>query len=369
MAQTAHVEAEAERAPRLRLEPPYPELPAGPAGRVRLRWRAPAGEGGDGAGAGLAAPGELFEGQIAALERGLPRPELRSPAERALAVALRALSGPPGPLRFRDLTWEFGRRTYTMGVVNVTPDSFSGDGVGDDPGSALERARQLVSEGADAIDLGGESTRPGHRPVALEQELRRVLPALERMRGRLSVPIFIDTSKAEVARRALELGADAINDVWGLRRDPAMAGVVAAAGVPVVCMHNQEGHQYRDLMAELERGLRRSLELAAAAGIPESDVVLDPGIGFGKVRGQNFEVLRRLPELRLLGRPLLLGTSRKSLIGWLLDDRPVEGRLLGTAATVAWSVAAGADVVRVHDVAAIRDVVRVTDALARGLPS
>jgi dihydropteroate synthase len=178
----------------------------------------------------------------------------------------------------------------------------------------------------------------------------------------------VDTSKADVARAALDSGADGINDIWGLRRDPEMAGVVARARVPVVCMHNRTNHEYRDLMGELQAELRSSLRIAEEAGIPRELVVLDPGIGFGKVPEQSYEVLRRLCELRVLGCPVLVGTSRKSLIGWLLDERPVEGRLLGTAATVAWSVANGADIVRVHDVGQIRDIVRVMDELSRRFP-
>ena len=226
-----------------------------------------------------------------------------------------------------------------------------------------------MAEGADAIDLGGESTRPGHAEVEAGEEIGRVIPALKLIAGELGVPVFVDTSKAAVARAALVAGADGINDIWGLRRDPEMAAVVAAAKVPVICMHNQIGHEYSDLMGELLSHLQGSLHLAQTAGIPRDLVLLDPGIGFGKTPAQNYEVLRRLIELRTLGCPVVVGTSRKSLVGWVLDERPVEGRLLGTAATVAWSVGGGADVVRVHDVAQMRDVVRIIDVMARRPPS
>jgi dihydropteroate synthase len=313
----------------------------------------------------------LLEGKLADLlgRAGVARSG-RQDGEPLIAVreALERLSSPAPALRVGQSVWEFGDRTYLLGVVNVTPDSFSGDGVGGSPEAAVARALRLVAEGADAIDLGGESTRPGHQPVAADEELGRVLPALELIAAEVAVPIFVDTSKSEVAKAALAAGAHGVNDIWGLRRDPDMAQVVADATVPVICMHNHIGTQYLDLMRDLLAGLKQSLRLAEAAGIPRDRVVLDPGIGFGKGPAQNYQVLRRLCELRTLGCPILVGTSRKSLIGWLLDGRPVEGRLMGTAATVAWSITAGADIVRVHDVAEIRDVTRVIDALIRRPP-
>ncbi|HUY55680.1 MAG TPA: dihydropteroate synthase [Candidatus Nanopelagicaceae bacterium] len=284
---------------------------------------------------------------------------------RAVANAARALLRPPPPLRLGSARWEFGRRTYLLGVLNVTPDSFSGDGVGGSLGAARERARQLVAEGVDAIDVGGESTRPGHQMVPPNEELRRVVPVLEMLADEFSVPLFVDTTKAVVARAALAAGAVAVNDVWGLRGDPEMAAVVAAADAAVVCMHNQQGVTYRDLRGEVLAGLRESQRLAVEAGIPADRVLVDPGFGFGKTPQQSLELLTHLEEFRVLGRPLLVGTSRKSMVGWMLDNRPVGGRLLGTAATVAWAASRGADVVRVHDVAAMRDVTRVIDRLAR----
>ena len=301
-------------------------------------------------------------GALRALARSLEAGDLRSGLLRVSG----ALDGPPRALRLGGRSWPFGERTYILGVVNVTPDSFSGDGVGDSVEAALARGRQLVAGGADALDVGGESSRPGHQPVSAEEELRRVGPAVAALAGELDVPLFVDTWKSEVAAAALAAGACAVNDIWGLRRDPRMAGVASAAGAAVVCMHNQEGVEYADLGADLATSLQASVALALTAGIPPSQVVLDPGIGFGKTPAQSLAALRLVPLLKLFGFPLLVGTSRKSLVGWLLGDRPVGERLMGTAATVAWAASAGADIVRVHDVAEIRDVVRVVDRLGKG---
>jgi dihydropteroate synthase len=280
-----------------------------------------------------------------------------------LRMAARGLSRPPRQLRLGPHSWRFGRRTYLLGVINVTPDSFSGDGLGAAPAAALARALELVAEGADALDVGGESSRPGHAPVPEAEELRRVIPAIEVISAAVGVPVFVDTAKAEVARAALGAGAVAVNDIWGLRGDPKMAGVVAAAGAAVVCMHNQVGTAYADLRGEVLQGLTESLRVAARAGIAGAQVVLDPGFGFGKTPRQSLELLAHIRELRTLAQPLLVGTSRKSLVGWMLGNRPVEGRLFGTAATIAWAAGGGADVVRVHDVAEMRDIVRVVDRL------
>jgi len=305
----------------------------------------------------------IVTGTLAALASLGPR---LGPAGELISNAARRLRRPPAPLRLGTTSWRFGRRTYLLGVLNLTPDSFSGDGVGDSLRAALERAHQLVAEGADALDVGGESTRPGHQEVPAREELRRVVPVMEALAAEFRVPLFVDTAKATVAKAALAAGAVAVNDIWGLRGDPAMAEAVAAADAAVVCMHNQPGVAYRDLRGEVLAGLEESQRRAAAAGIAPERVLLDPGFGFGKTPRQSLELLAHLEEFRLLGQPLLVGTSRKSMVGWVLDNRPVGGRLLGTAATVAWAVARGADVVRVHDVAAMRDVVRVTDKLARG---
>ena len=264
----------------------------------------------------------------------------------------------------------WGSRTYVMGVVNVTPDSFSGDGVGSDAETAMAQALRFQEWGADIIDVGGESTRPpaiysGSEPVTEDKEASRVVPAIEAMAGVLSIPISVDTYKAGVARQAIAAGASMINDVWALRRDPDIGGVAAEADVPVVLMHNQDGTDYDDLVPDVIETLARLAESAVQAGIDGDNVILDPGMGFGKTAEQSLEVLRRLDELTALGRPLLVGTSRKSTIGYVLD-LPVEERLEGTAATVALSIAGGADIVRVHDVKEMARVARMSDAVVRG---
>ncbi|TAK32720.1 MAG: dihydropteroate synthase [Chloroflexota bacterium] len=272
------------------------------------------------------------------------------------------VSYPPTRCGTRELVW--GTRTYIMGIINMTPDSFSGDGLADDVEAALRLARGMVAQGADIVDLGGESTRPGHTAVSVDEELRRVVPAVRRLSRELPVPISIDTSKAEVARQSLEAGASMVNDVWGLTRDPDIAAVAARHGVPVVLMHNQETTQYQDVVQDVIAWLRERVRLALAAGIAAHNIVVDPGIGFGKTPQQNLEVLRRLSELKTIGHPILLGTSRKSTIGKLLNLPPDE-RIEGTAATVAIGIANGADIVRVHDVQEMCRVARVSDAIVR----
>jgi len=288
-----------------------------------------------------------------------------------LRLLLARMEAPPPPIRIGGREFAWGERTYIMGILNATPDSFSGDGLQNEPdpiAAAVARARAMAAAGADIIDLGAESTRPGATPVTAEEELDRLLPVLRAVAEAVDVPISVDTYKATVAAAALKNGASCVNDVWGLQRDPEMGKVVAAAGVPVIVMHNQVGTEYTgDLMAAILRFFRRSLSLAEAAGVPAERVIVDPGIGFGKTREQNLEVLRRLPELRSLGRPVLLGTSRKSVIGLTLN-LPVGERLFGTAATVALGVAGGADIIRVHDVAEMAQVARMADAVVRGGP-
>ena len=269
----------------------------------------------------------------------------------------------------RSFVW--GSKTYVMGVVNVTPDSFSGDGIGGNVSRAVELARRFSEWGADIIDVGGESTRPpsvyaGSEPVSADDELARVLPIIGELVEQLDIPISIDTHKASVAEAALDAGATMINDVWGMSRDPAMAGLAASHGVPVVLMHNSEAGGYGDVVAEVIAALADLRDSAVGAGVEPDNIVLDPGIGFGgKGPEHNLEILRRLREFEFLGQPLLVGTSRKSTIGYVLD-LPVGDRVEGTAATVALSIAGGADIVRVHDVREMVRVARMSDAIVRG---
>lgn len=254
-----------------------------------------------------------------------------------------------------------------MAIVNATPDSFSGDGLAGDHGRAAEFAAAAVQDGADIIDIGAESTRPGHHAITAEAETHRLLPVLRAVRSAVAVPISVDTSKATVAEAALDAGADLVNDVRGLRADLELAAVVAHHRVPVVVMHDARPDGHLDLVTSVIRELSRRLDSAVAAGIPEELVILDPGFGFGKDWRQNLELLRRLGELRVLGRPLLSGTSRKSTIGRVLG-LPEQDRLEGTAATVALAIEGGADIVRVHDVKAMARVARMADAVVRGAP-
>ncbi|MDR1030110.1 MAG: dihydropteroate synthase [Treponema sp.] len=269
-----------------------------------------------------------------------------------------------GVFHCRNYEFPIGARTYIMGILNLTPDSFSDGGKYQDMEAAVERARQMVAEGADIIDLGGESTRPGFIPLDGETEIQRVVPVVERLVSELKVPISIDTTKAVVAKRALEAGAHIINDIWGLQKDPALAQVSAAFDAGVIIMHNSDSNQYQDLMGDIISFLGKSLEIAQDAGIKRKNLAVDPGIGFGKDLDQNLETMRRLRELQVFGIPLLLGTSRKSMVGKVLN-LPVHDRVEGTAATVALGIAYGADFVRVHDVQAMKRVALMTDAIVR----
>ncbi len=266
---------------------------------------------------------------------------------------------------------DLGERTHVMGVLNVTPDSFSDGGSYFDPERALEHARRLVEGGADIIDIGGESTRPGAAQVSEEEEGRRILPLVERLAGEPGMILSVDTYKADVARKAIAAGAHMINDISGLRFDPHMAAVIAETGVPVVLMHikgtprdMQKDPAYEDLMGEIVSCLEESMAIARAAGVKEEQIIIDPGIGFGKRLQDNLDILKNLAELKVLGRPVLLGTSRKSFIGTILG-LPVEERLEGTGATVAVSIMNGAHIIRVHDVGEMVRVARMTDAVVQ----
>lgn len=275
----------------------------------------------------------------------------------------------PAPITIGPREFAWGARTYIMGIVNVTPDSFSGDGLALDVEAAVRQAIQMREDGADIIDVGGESTRPGAAELPAEEEMRRVLPVVRRLAKELVIPVSVDTYKADVARAALEAGAHMVNDIHGFRRDPEIARVAAEAGVPAVAMHNQRGRDFHDTTGDIVEGLLESLRVAREAGLPEERVIVDPGFGFGWTVEQNLEMLRRLPDLRVLGRPILAGASRKSAIGAVLGDLPAGERLEGTAASVAVAIARGVDIVRVHDVREMARVVRVADAIARGVGS
>jgi dihydropteroate synthase len=276
-----------------------------------------------------------------------------------MATAMRALR-----IGAREFRW--GSRTYVMGIVNVTPDSFSGDGVMD-LSAAVARARQMEADGADLIDVGAESTRPetwAGPGLSQAEELTRVIPVVEAVAAAVGVPVSIDTYKAAVADRALAAGAAVVNDVWALRRDPAMGQTVAKHAVPVILMHNKPDGIYDDVVLDIASWFGAAIRRAYDASIPDEHLILDPGIGFGKTREENLAIIHRLPELRELGYPMLIGPSRKSFIGKTLD-LPVDERLEGTAAAVALGIAGGADIVRVHDVKEMVRVARMADAIVR----
>ena len=254
-----------------------------------------------------------------------------------------------------------------MGICNLSPDSFSGDGLGSDIEATVAQAKRMVAEGADIIDVGGESTRPGTKSLSIEDiddELRLVIPAIERLASEISAPISIDTYKSDVASRALKAGAAMINDIWGLKHDPKLAELAADARVPIVLMSNQRDAPCEDIMPAIISDLEQAIKQALEAGVPEDNIIIDPGIGFGKSLEQNLEIIRRLAELKPLGKPILLGSSRKSMIGLVLD-LPPDQRLEGTAATVAIGIANGIDIVRVHDVKQMVRVCRMSDAIIR----
>ena len=286
------------------------------------------------------------------------------------------MPAPLPPTIWADHRLEWGQQTYVMGIINVTPDSFAGDGLIEAALSpeeiaarALAQAQNFVEEGVTLIDVGGESTRPNFAPVSLEEELARILPVIQALHSGLpgEIIISIDTYKAEVARQALDAGAALINDIWALRADPAMAALASERGVPVVLMANMRGFEKREIVSDVIRFLSHSIDLALSAGVAWERIIIDPGIGFGTTPHENLTLLHRLGELRALGRPILLGTSRKSTIGRVLGGLPPAERVEGTAAAVALGIAQGADIVRVHDVHEMMRVVKMSDAVVRGI--
>jgi dihydropteroate synthase len=284
---------------------------------------------------------------------------------KAALLKWRQARGGPSPCvtRCGKTTFHWGERTYVMGIVNVSPDSFSGDGL-DSADAAVAQAQRFVTEGVDILDVGGESTRPGSSQTSADEELRRVIPVLERLVGKVKVPLSVDTYKFDVARRALDAGAEMINDIWGLKQEPRLAELAADRGVPIILMSNQRDKPRRNIISAVLSDLKKSIDVALDAGVPWENIIIDPGIGFGKTLEQNLELVRRLDELKVFGRPILLGTSRKSMIGLVLD-LPPEQRLEGTAASSAIGIARGADIIRVHDVKEMIRISRMSDAIIR----
>ena len=275
-------------------------------------------------------------------------------------------------LNWRNFCLDFSKKTYIMGVLNVTPDSFSDGGLYFDKSTAIKRAFQIVEEGADIIDIGGESTRPGSEPITIEEELRRTISVIESLAKETKIPLCIDTYKSEVAKRALDAGASMVNDISGLRFDPKMPGVVSEYKVPVVIMHvkgtprdMQQNPVYEALIPEIMDYLRTGMIIARQAGISEDMIVIDPGIGFGKTFDHNLQIIHNLQEFTLLRKPILIGPSRKAFIGKILGDVPVTERLEGTAAAVAISIMNGANIIRAHDVKEIVKVAKVADAIKK----
>jgi dihydropteroate synthase len=288
-----------------------------------------------------------------------------------IAATGRPFPSPPEPTRIGPATFRWGERTFVMGIINMTPDSFSGDGVlaadraPDPTARAVAQAHRMVAEGADILDIGGESTRPGHDPVEADEEARRVLPVIEALRAALpEIPLSIDTTKPSVAAAALAAGANLVNDVWGVGEDDALVRLAAASHAPLVVMHNRSEPRYDDLLPEVVADLERALDRAVRLGVRWDDLIVDPGFGFGKTPDQNLRLLRELDRLATLGRPVLLGTSRKSTLGRVLDLGPTE-RLEATLATTALAIGLGVDIVRVHDVRANVRAARISDAIIR----
>ncbi|EGL84189.1 dihydropteroate synthase [Caldalkalibacillus thermarum TA2.A1] len=267
-----------------------------------------------------------------------------------------------GKIKAGPFTLDFSQKTYVMGILNVTPDSFSDGGKHQRLDQAVDHAARMIADGADIIDIGGESTRPGSTPVPEEEELERVIPVVEALASRFDVPLSIDTYKANVAKEALEKGAHIINDVWGAKADKSMAQVAKETGAPIILMHNRHNKDYQHLIRDMINDLYESIHLVRQAGVKEEQIILDPGIGFAKTYEHNLEVMRSLDTFTTLGYPVLLGTSRKSMIGHTLN-LPVDQRVEGTIATVCLGIAKGCDIVRVHDVKEVCRAVKMMDVM------
>ncbi|WP_160683305.1 dihydropteroate synthase [Clostridium sp. C2-6-12] len=268
-------------------------------------------------------------------------------------------------MKIGNKNFNIGERTYIMGILNFTPDSFSDGGKFDDIDAALAHVKEMIEAGADIIDIGGESTRPNHTPVGEDEEIKRVIPIIKAVREKFDIPISIDTYKAKVAEKAIEAGADLINDVWGFKKDKDMARIAAKYNVPCCLMHNRENEDYENLMEDILEDLRESIKIAKDAGVKDENIILDPGIGFAKSHEQNLETMNNLERLKELGYPVLLGTSRKRMIGFTLD-LPVEERVEGTVATTVIGIMKDAcDIVRVHDVLENARAAKMADAIVR----
>jgi dihydropteroate synthase len=294
-------------------------------------------------------------------------------ATSSFAVPDGSRSGVPGvpdPMRIGDRLFTWGTRTHVMGILNVTPDSFSGDGLIADGshgvGAAVARGRAMAADGAEILDVGGESSRPGHAPVDVDEEIRRIVPVIAALRDALpGIPVSVDTVKPAVAAAAIDAGAALVNDIWGVAEDDRLSRVAAERGVPIILMHNRAEARYTSVVAEVIGDLQRAVDRAMRAGVPWDSIVVDPGFGFGKAPEHNLALLRGLASLRVLGRPILLGTSRKSTLGKVLD-LPPEERVEATVATTVLAAAAGVDIVRVHDVRENVRAARMADAVVRG---
>lgn len=268
-------------------------------------------------------------------------------------------------MKIGNRNFETDRHTYIMGILNVTPDSFSDGGKYNEIDAALTHAKQMIEEGADIIDIGGESTRPGHIQISEQEEIQRTAPIIEKIKSEFNIPVSVDTYKAKVAQAAIDAGADLVNDIWGLKYDEALAKVIAKSGVACCLMHNRDNREYQNFMTDMKQDLQETVALAKRAGISKDKIILDPGVGFGKTYENNLEAIYKLEELAELGYPLLLGTSRKSVIGLTLD-LPVTERVEGTLVTTVLAVMKKCSFVRVHDIKENKRTIQMAEAIREG---